>query len=239
VTHAFGWGQTGHRVVGQIAENHLSKKMKGRIAEILDGQSLAMVSNFMDEIKSEPKYDSLGPWHYCTIFDGQEYKGAPTEGDVLKAINTYVEMLKKGGMTKENEAFTLKCLIHLVGDVHQPLHVGKEGDRGGNDVKVTYFGDATNIHSVWDSGIIDGQKLSYSEYTAWIDKFSAEQKALWQKADLMTWVKESIAMRPQVYNLPENGKIGYRYNYDNITLVNQRLAQAGVRLAALLTEIYG
>ena len=75
--HVFGWGQTGHRIIGQIAQNHLSKKVSKHISEILDGQSIAMVSNFMDEIKSEPKYDSLGPWHYCTIPDGEKYRGAP------------------------------------------------------------------------------------------------------------------------------------------------------------------
>ncbi len=237
-TQLFGWGQTGHRVIGQIAENHLSRKVKKQLSAILDGQSLAMVANFMDEIKSEPKYDSLGPWHYCTIPDGHEYAGAPKEGDVIQAIEKYMEILKKGGLNKADEAFTLKCLIHLIGDIHQPLHVGKEGDRGGNDVKVTYFGDNTNLHSVWDTSIIEGQKLSYTEYTSWIDKAAVSQIDTWKKDGLMVWVKESIALRPQIYNLPENKKIGYRYNYDNISNVNQRLLQAGLRLAAVLEDIY-
>ncbi len=112
--NSFGWGQTGHRVVGQIAYNHLSKNVKKQIDQILNGQSIAMVSNFMDEIKSEHKYDSLGPWHYCTIPDGESYSVAPEEGDIIQAINTYVEMLKGGNLSKEDEAFTLKCLIHLV-----------------------------------------------------------------------------------------------------------------------------
>ncbi|MDZ7604110.1 MAG: S1/P1 nuclease [Cyclobacteriaceae bacterium] len=238
-TQLFGWGQTGHRVIGQIAENHMSRQAKKRISAILDGQSLSMVGNFMDEIKSEPKYDSLGPWHYCTIHDGQKYPGAPHEGDVIQAIQKYIEMLKKGGLSRADEAFTLKCLVHLIGDIHQPLHVGKEGDRGGNDVKVTYFGDNTNLHSVWDSGIIEGQKLSYTEYVAWIDKAEESHVNSWKNDGLMVWVDESIALRPQVYNLPENKKIGYRYNYDNISNVNQRLLQGGIRLAAVLEEIYG
>ena len=138
-SNSFGWGQTGHRVTGQIAHNHLSKKILKQIDEILGGKSLAMVSNFMDEIKSESLYDSLGPWHYCTIPDGTIYEGAPKEGDIIQAINKYVELLKSGNLSKEEEAFSLKCLIHLVGDIHQPMHVGNGNDRGGNDVKVTYF----------------------------------------------------------------------------------------------------
>jgi hypothetical protein len=237
--NAFGWGQTGHRVVGQIAENHLSKKAKKKIESILDGQSIAMVSNFMDEIKSEPKYDSLSPWHFCTIPDGVEYIGAPEEGDVIKAINTYVKILKTGNISKDDEAFALKCLIHLVGDIHQPLHVGNGTDKGGNDVRVTYFWQPSNLHRVWDTGIIDGKILSYTEYVAWIDNATQPQIAQWQKDGVMTWAAESMSYRPQIYNLPDDKKINYRYDYDNIATVNLRLLQAGIRLAGFLEEIYG
>ena len=237
--NSFGWGQIGHRVVGEIAYMHLSKKVRKQIASILDGQSIAMVSNFMDEIKSEPSYDSLGPWHYCTIPDGEEYAGAPEEGDVIMAISKYVEMLKQGGLSAEEEAFTLKCLIHLVGDIHQPLHVGNGTDRGGNDVKVTYFWQSSNLHRVWDTGIIDGQNLSYTEYTAWIDHADKSQVEQWQSDGIMVCAKESMSYRSQIYDLPESKKINYRYNYDNIATVNKRLLQAGIRLAGLLEEIYG
>ena len=235
---SFGWGQTGHRVIGQIAENHLSKKVKKQIDKLLDGTSIAMVSNFMDEIKSEPKYDSLGPWHYCTIPDGEAYKGAPKEGDIIEAINTYIKILKAGNISKEEEAFALKCLIHLVGDIHQPLHVGNGTDRGGNDVRVTYFWQSSNLHRVWDSGIIDGKSLSYTEYVAWIDNAMKPQIDQWQNDGIMVWAQESMSFRPQVYNLPEDKKINYRYDYDNIATVNLRLLQAGIRLAGILGEIY-
>ena len=237
--NAFGWGQTGHRVVGQIAENHLSKKAKKKIENILGGQSIAMVSNFMDEIKSEPKYDSLGPWHYCTIPDGEKYAGAPAEGDIIEAINTYISILKSGNITMEEEAFALKCLIHLIGDIHQPLHVGNGTDKGGNDVRVTYFWQSSNLHRVWDTGIIDGKNLSFTEYVAWINNATPSQISQWQKDGIMVWAQESMSYRPQVYNLPEDKKINYRYDYDNIATVNLRLLQAGIRLAGILGEIYG
>ena len=90
-----GWGQTGHRVIGLIAEYHLSKKAKKNIRNILQGQSLAMVSNFMDEIKSESKYDHLSPWHYCTIPDGKTYEeaGTPDEGDIIYALELFINEL--------------------------------------------------------------------------------------------------------------------------------------------------
>lgn len=236
--HALGWGQTGHRVIGQIAENQLTKKARKQIALILDGQSIAMVGNFMDEIKSDHAYDSLGPWHYCTIPNGEEYRGAPEEGDVIEAIVTYIKILKSGKLSKEEEAFSLKSLIHLVGDIHQPMHVGNGKDRGGNDVKVTYFWKSSNLHRVWDSGIIDGQNLSFTEYTAWIDKASDAQIDQWKNDDIVVWAKESKSYRPQIYNLPEGKKINYRYNYDNIATLNLRLLQAGIRLASVLEDIY-
>ena len=236
---SFGWGQTGHRVTGQIAQNHLSKKALKRIENILDGYSIAMVSNFMDEIKSDPQYDSLRPWHYCTIPDDGKYAGPPEEGDVIMAIKEHIRLLKEGGLSKAREAFVLKCLIHLIGDIHQPLHVGNGKDRGGNDVKVTYFWKTSNLHSVWDSGIIDRQKLSYTEYAAWIDKATKEQISDWQKDDIMTWARESMSFRPMIYDLPDSKKINYRYNYKNLPIVNQRLLQAGIRLAGVLEDIYG
>ncbi len=237
-SNAIAWGQNGHRIIGQIAYNHLSNKVQKHIATILEGQSIAMVSTFMDEIKSDPKYDFMGPWHYCTIPDGEAYDSAPEEGDVIQAINTYIKQLKSGTLSGREEAFVLKCLIHVIGDIHQPLHVGNGTDRGGNDTKVTYFREPSNLHWIWDSGIIEGKSLSYTEYVAWIDMASATQIEQWKRDDIMVWTKESISYRPQIYDLPENNKINYRYNYDNIATVNLRLLQAGIRLAGVLDEIY-
>lgn len=237
--NAFGWGKTGHRVVGQIAENHLPKKIRKHIAEILNGESIAMVSNFMDEIKSEHKYDSLAPWHYCTIPDGETYAGAPKQGDVIEAINTYIDLLKSHQLHGKEEAFALKCLIHLVGDIHQPLHVGNGKDKGGNQVRVTYFWKSSNLHRVWDSGMIDGRQLSYTEYANWIDHLSKNEALHLQQSKVLDWAQESKDLRGEVYDLPDKKKINYRYDYDHIATVNQQLLKAGIRLAMVLEEIYG
>ena len=170
-TYSYGWGQTGHRVVGSIAEYHLSKKARKNLKIILNGQSIAMVGNFMDEIKSDSTYDLYNPWHYCTIPDGKTYEeaGTPDEGDIIYAIQFFISELQSKKLNSMDEAFALKCLIHLVADIHQPLHVGNGDDRGGNDVQVEYFWSNSNLHRVWDTGIINGQNLSYTEYTDWIN----------------------------------------------------------------------
>ena len=135
----FGWGSTGHRIVGRIADLHLSKKAKKNISEVLDGQSLAIVSNYMDFIKSDSRYNSFRPWHYATIPDSLSYAeaGTPEEGDVIMAIDSFSREIREKKFGK-NEAFALMCIVHLVGDLHQPLHVGNGKDKGGNDVSVKF-----------------------------------------------------------------------------------------------------
>jgi len=239
--HALAWGQTGHRVIGRIAELHLTNKAKKKIRDILEGRSIAMVSTYMDEIRSDSVYDHLSPWHYCTIPDGMTYQeaGTPEEGDIISALYRIIAELKSQDFSLEDEAFTLKCLIHLVGDIHQPLHVGNGMDRGGNDIEVEYFWRKSNLHRVWDVGIIDGQNLSYTEYTDWIHHPDGFDTDSWLRKGIEEWAYESMSCRSQVYNLPENRKINYAYNYHNIELVNLRLLQAGIRLASILNEIYG
>jgi hypothetical protein len=238
--NTLAWGQNGHRVVGEIASMHISKRTMKQVEKLLGNESIAMVSNFMDEIKSDPLYDSLKPWHYCTVPDDQTYAeaGTPEEGDVIMGIQYCMEKVKDESLNTELRAFWLKCLIHLVGDVHQPLHVGNGEDRGGNDVKLTYFWEPGNLHRVWDTGIIESQNLSYSEYVAWINHPTKEEVEKWQSDPVITWVNESKELRPMIYDLPENLKISYQYNYKNIGLVNRRLLQAGTRLAGVLDAIF-
>lgn len=240
--HSFGWGATGHRIVGLIAEQYLTKKAKRNIEKVLGHETLAEVANYMDFIKSDPAYRHLSPWHYATIPAGKTYEevGTPEEGDIIQAIQKLSEEIRTRNFTTGDEAFVLKCLIHLVGDIHQPLHVGNGEDRGGNDVKLEYFWESSNLHRVWDSGIIDAQQYSYTEYVNWINHPSQADLKGWSSLDVMVWANESKVYREQAYEtMPENMKLSYRYNFDNIELVNQRLLQAGIRLANLLNELYG
>lgn len=227
--------------MGLVAEKHLTKKAKSKVKKVLGTESLAMVGNFMDNLKSDTSYKHMDPWHYCTIPDGKTYAeaGTPAEGDIIKTIDRIVEELKTKKFTDGDEAFALKMLVHLVGDIHQPLHVGRGDDRGGNDIKVKYFRENSNLHRVWDSDIIDSQQLSYTEWAEWVNVATPTQVAAWQNAGVLDWAGESMIYRKQVYNFPQDGSLSYRYNFDNIDTVKLRLVQAGVRLAGILNEIYG
>ena len=237
----FGWGQTGHRVVGEIAEKHLNDKAKERISKILNGASLAEVSNWMDDIKSDAKYDSLRSWHYVTIEDNSNYEESDKnpKGDIILGLNTIIDGLKNGKLSAKTEEEYIKILVHLIGDIHQPLHVGRGNDRGGNTIDLVWFWSKSNLHRVWDSGLIDSQKYSYTELAKVADKADSLTIINWQNSNVLDWAYESMSYRKDIYNLPSNKEINYRYRYEHWKTVETRLAQAGIRLAGILNEIYG
>ena len=240
MVESFGWGVTGHRATGLIAEQYLNTKARKRIKQILGQESLAMVSTWMDEIRSDSTYNYTTDWHWTTIPDGGKYEdveGNP-DGKVVMMIEKFTKELKSGKLTAKQQGEYLKMLVHMVGDIHQPLHVGKPGDRGGNEVKVKWAGDDSNLHRVWDSDMIDDSKLSYTELAQFLAKPDAATIKKWQQTSVRDWAKESMALRPAVYNIGK-GSLGYRYSYVNLPSVRERILQAGIRIAGLLNQVYG
>ncbi len=237
---AMAWGPTGHRVTGYIAEKYLTKKAKKAIRQILGGQSLAMVSTWMDEVRSDSAYDYMADWHWVTIPDGQTYEQAEKnpKGDVIMTLERIIAELKSKKLAPAEEAERIKILVHLVGDIHQPLHVGRGDDRGGNDVRVMWFRSDSNLHRVWDSDMIDDTRLSYTELAESLLLPSDSLRKAWQQATVRDWAYESMKYRKQVYDTGNN-RLGYAYSYKYFHIVRERLLQAGARLAGILNEIYG
>lgn len=235
------WGQIGHRTTGDIAEQYLTEKAAAEVKRVLGDASLAKVSTWMDEVRSDDSYDYLNTWHYVTIPEGETYESSEKEerGDIIKGIRTAVEKLKEGNLSPEEEAEYLKILVHLVGDIHQPLHVGSQPDRGGNDVRLEWFWENSNLHRVWDSGMINSKQLSFTELSDFINHPTEEQINRWQNSTVLDWANESQELLPQVYDIPEDKQLSYEYSFENWETVELRLLQAGVRLAGLINEIYG
>ena len=236
------WGRTGHRVTGEIAQQHLTKKASRAVKNILEGKSLAFVSTYGDDIKSDPKYRQYGPWHYVNLDpDQQEYlaSNAAPEGDIIQGIEKSIEALKDPSTSIEDQEFYLKMLVHLVGDLHQPLHAGRAEDKGGNDFQVRWFNQGTNIHRVWDSHMIDDFQMSYTELAAnTVPLTKAEERQI-AKGDVLDWLYESKALSDEVYASVEIGeKLGYSYSYEWFEVVREQLQKGGIRLAKLLNEIY-
>ena len=236
------WGKMGHRVTGKIAEQYLSRRAKRKIEKILDGQSLAFVSTFGDDIKSDPRFRKYDPWHYVNLEKGQtdysEEKANP-EGDLVMAIRKSISVLEDENSSKEDKKFFLKLLVHFMGDLHQPLHAGRGADRGGNDIEVEWFGDETNLHRVWDSEMIDGFQMSYSELARNAEDLSKRQIKAISSGSILDWMYESKKLSNKVYASVEGeDELGYRYMYDWFPVVREQLHKGGIRLAHILNEIY-
>jgi hypothetical protein len=236
------WGKTGHRAVGEIASKHLSRKARKAINDLLDGTSLAEVSIYADEIRSDSKYRAYGPWHYVNVPFDTTYAEAEKNpnGDIIVAINECIAKVKDEALSKDDRAFHLKLLVHFIGDLHQPLHTGRSEDKGGNDIQVRWFGEGSNLHRVWDSEMIDFYKMSYSELSSNREDLTKTQIKQWQAGSVIDWANESRALVQTVYKTANSGdKLGYVYMYENFPLVRTQLHKSGLRLAKILNNILG
>lgn len=236
------WGKTGHRVVGEIADRYLDEKAKRTIYDLLDGHSLAFVANYGDDIKSDRKYDSFGPWHYVNFPFGAKYETHPKSenGDIVQGIQTCIDVLKDKNSKREEKIFYLKMLVHFLGDLHQPLHIGMLEDKGGNDFQVRWFNSGTNLHTVWDSKMLGSYNMSYTEMADNADEITNEEVKEIQKGSVLDWVYDSRALCEDIYaNTTVGEKLGYRYMYDYMDTLRFQLQKGGIRLASILNEIFG
>lgn len=236
------WGQNGHRVVGEVAEQHLTKKAKRKINRLLKGKSLAFISTYADEIKSDSKYDEFKAWHYANAdFDKSYAESEKNEqGDIVIGIKKCISILEDKKSSKEDKVFYLKMLVHLIGDMHQPLHFGLKEDRGGNDFKAKWFYKKSNIHRVWDSQMIESYKMSYTELADNLPVLSKSQEKTIKSGNLIDWVETTRDLTRKIYaETEEDTNLSYAYMTDWFDVVRMQLKKGGLRLARILNEIYG
>jgi hypothetical protein len=270
-TLLLAWGANGHRIVAQICYDNLNPAAKARIDEALGNNYLAQVANWPDYIKAEKGWDFAKPWHYMTVQpdetaedvarrnqdedkindvrEGIELMVAILKGEV-PARQKMTELMEKNGvqpLAGSLDATALAFLIHFIGDVHQPMHVGKNRDSGGNKIAVLFFGERKNLHSVWDTSIIEHERLSYTEFAKFTTIHTRARREAWIEDTLEEWIAESIVLRERIYNtlydytdretgLPD---FSWKYQHDFLPVVEDRLAAAGYRAATLLNGILG
>lgn len=259
-TSAFAWGPTGHRAVGEIAERMMEPKALLAARTILQGHSLARASTWPDEIKSEPdRYKHTFFWHYTDwADDAHDHDETNSAGKLMGAIDTQLAVLKNPNATRDEKLFALRFVVHLIGDLHMPLHVGNGLDQGGNFCKVTYMGQATNLHALWDEGLINFTNLSYTELVKFVTAGKTREEMIAARAGTpLDWARESKNIRTTIYPAnviepqapmsmksycqrevsPEQmPKLSYEYAYKFMPVVEERIFLAGVRLAVLLNE---
>jgi nuclease S1 len=255
---ALAWGKTGHRVVAAIADTQLSGLARAHVEEILGrGETLDEAATWPDEMRSAPGpfwQKTATPWHYVTL-NGMVYDRPPPEGDAFQALKHFSKVLQDPKATLADKQLALRFVVHLVGDLHQPLHVGRCCDKGGNDVKVNWFGKPTNLHAVWDSQLVDEEQLSFTELAAKLERHIRPQDVvMWWDSNPLDWINESAEIRETVYptdsDMPKPSRgmtrsgepqlpdLSYSYVYRFTPVMERRLSQAGVRLAAYLNAIF-
>jgi len=248
-TNVFAWGPTGHRVVGDIAERYTDPTVLARAQGILGGLSLARVANWADEIRSDqPNWGHTFNWHHTEWPDlNHDHSELSTHGKLMTALKENLAILSSKESSNDKKAEALKFVIHLVGDLHQPLHVGNGVDQGGNLCRVSFHGKVVNFHSLWDDELINFTKLSYTEMAKFITLgHTASELADWKKGSLLDWARESRMLGEMIYpagertfcqnNLVEVPKLAYEYSYKFVPVIERRLYQAGLRLAVILNQ---
>ena len=235
------WGPTGHRTTGKIAEKHLTKKAKRQIDKILKGESLAFVSTYADEIKSDKKYNDFYTWHYVNMPLDSRYEDSEKnpKGDLVTGINKCISVLKNDNSSDEDKAFYLRMLVHLIGDLHQPMHIGRKEDKGGNTIQVQWFGRGTNLHRVWDENMIEEWNMSYLELSDNAEDLSKLQIKAIQEGTVIDWVHDTHKLSKIAYASVKTGEnLRYRYSYDHFRIVRKQLQKSGIRLAKVLNDIF-
>lgn len=239
------WGVTAHRSIAKIAENHLSAKASVAVKAILGDEEMPLTSTYADEIRGNQNYQDIARWHYLNLPQGYNYvqfvkylKGDSSE-NVYNALLKMVGALKNSKSTRDEKLFALKMVIHLVGDLHQPMHVSRAEDNGGNKIKLKYNQKETNLHSIWDSSLIDYNGLTYTEMATALDKVSDANIKKWQSEDITMWLFESYQISASLYKEVE-GKTSLDYDYypQHAAIYKEQIQKAGIRLAGLLNEIY-
>lgn len=244
-SNAFAWGITGHRVIAEIAENNMDMQSRSELKKLIGKQKLAYWANWPDFIKSDTTgvWKQADVWHYVNIPPQKNYADFKLALEKEAGPNLYTqikvlkEQLKNRKTPMVDRQVALRFLIHLVGDLHQPLHTGRAEDLGGNKIRMTYFGDKTNLHSLWDSKIVESQNYSYTEYARVLDTVSKAQRKNIQKGSLEEWFFDSHKIANSVYaNTLADKNYSYDYNYRFTSTLERQLLYGGLRLARILNE---
>jgi hypothetical protein len=259
---AMAWSALGHRMVGEIAQRQLQPATARAVRDLLAGErepSLAGVANWADALRSNApaRFRQTSRWHYVNVSDAAcRYRPARDCADgqcVVGAIQAQRAILADRRQPRAVRRDALKFLVHLVGDVHQPLHAGRRGDKGGNRFQVSLRTDlapeayardryvdgvmGTNLHAVWDYDVLAASRLDARAYVRRLE--ARRWPALDGARDPVAWAGESCRLSDAAGFYPATHAMDHRYLDAQRPLAEQRIHQAGLRLARMLDETLG
>ncbi len=238
----WAWGKKGHDVIAYIAECHLTAQTTAKVKTVLDGRSMVYYANWFDSASHSKEYSHTKGWHYLNMELNESTEDAkrPKNGDILSAAESIETELRSGTLSKDDEAIALKMFIHIIGDMHQPMHLGRKEDEGGGTIPVVYFVDATSLHAAWDYHLIEGAHAwSYTEWQQQIDIKTATEVAEITSGSYRDWINASHEITKSIYrSTPSEKRIFYEYVDKYTPIIEQQFLYAGLRLANLLNDIY-
>lgn len=241
-TPAFAWGQKGHDVTCSIAGRHLTKKAAKEVSRIFEGKSMVYWANWMDNASHTPEFSYTKTWHYKNIDADETYETAAQDpsGDVITAITAQMEALRSGTLNPEAEAYALRMLIHMVGDLHCPMHVSHKSDAGGNRWQVQFFNSGKNLHSIWDTDLLESaHKWTYSEWTDQLDRVTKAEVKEMTAGSLDDWGAQTYEIAKHIYETtPVGTRVSYDYVSESAPIIERQLLLGGLRLASILNEIF-
>jgi hypothetical protein len=235
-TKTVAWGKKGHALVAEVAFNYLDKNTKTIVLGYLDGMTIEDAANWMDNIKDDHNYDYMKPYHYVN-FDKNVEVFERSGSNIIFILNQTIQELQNNkNLTKEQIKTKILIIFHLVGDLHQPLHMGYGLNKGGNTIQINYKGQGTNLHSFWDSGIIYDRNIGLKNCLG-ANKFSPKEMNKLQTIDVIAWSKESRSLLDTIYNTG-GAKIKDAYVTSSATTIQSQIHKAGIRLAAILNSTF-
>jgi nuclease S1 len=254
---ALAFGPLAHRIAGLLAEPELCAAARVEVTS-LGRESLADAGIWADRIRSEPEWRQSAPWHYMNVNDPPAYDSAatlaairafrhPPEGDVLYAIDRFRTDLANRALPRRVRADALRFLVHFIVDVHQPLHVGRAADRGGNEIDVRYGSETVNLHRFWDTDVLALRGFSAERYASRLRPAFAAVPASRSRDGTEVWAAESLALRATVYGFGRQREAGTvrvpvvledEYVVAAQAAAEQRLVVASARLAATLNALW-
>ncbi|MFI3318578.1 MAG: S1/P1 nuclease [Rikenellaceae bacterium] len=239
IYNGMAWGKRGHDVIVHIASRHLSDVINAKIEADLGGRSMVYYASWADNAKYTKEFAYTRSWHYKNV-DQREGRSSADNGVVVWAIDYLIKSLQGDDLTVEQRAVDLKILIHIVGDLHQPLHAGRAEDEGGNSVPISFFYNSTSLHAAWDYNMVmSAHEWSYTEWGEQIDRLSQEEIDEILSSNLEDWFDESRELADQIYrDTKPNSRIDYEYLAKYTPIVESQLLKAGIRLAGILKSIY-
>ena len=239
---AGAWSQKGHDVTAYIAEQHLTPRTRAAVDSILEGKSMVYWANWLDNASHQLEMGHTRTWHYKNIDAGVDYDKAPLneKGDVVTAIDSQIEILENPATTPAEAALAMKILVHCMGDMHQPMHMGHLSDLGGNKTSLKFFGTKTNLHSIWDSRLVESaHKWSYTEWQQQIDRATPEQEAAIVAGTTDDWARETFEIATRCYKYFRPGqKVMYNEIARWTPVIEEQFLRGGLRLAHVLNGIF-